>query len=372
MHRSRANGHSGDTSDVQVGCFSSHEDVHLLSSISAVVFCSLESITVVVQDHFFHIPQVDFLAFVSHTAGVVRARFQPPPPPPEPVHSTHLAVAVPITYTEHDVRFTERQPSFFIRSLFYPVGSSTFLLCVRVKPAILFPCSHREADGLQCSFGDRSLVCDSLRFLVASICSLTEQASKESPSPPYPPHPRLQPLLARVALSPSLTRTHELQVLELVGYVLPSAITDLSLAMARACTAFSPSRPPDLGRGQEIAEAEHEDIVSGNAEELSEGGGVADGKGGCKNLFRAVLSVDPGTAHLNAAFRALDASMAAAVTATRGGSSDASVQVTPVRGSYCSETRARVFSRRAERDGGGSGGIVFDVCSTEPSVGVLL
>lgn len=212
------------------------------------------------------------------------------------------------------------------------------------------------------------------------------------------------------------------QVLELVGHVLPSALTDLALAMASACIAFSEPTTAGDGRLRDPRQASNGDNVAADnddedrVQQLGEGffqqdeeeetatgaagvvrqqarlpndpdsssvtpatGAPATGEGAStagianaegKGLFRAVSSVDPETTHLNAAFRALETT----AVGREGEGEEARLsngQVTTT-GSYCLETRARVLSLPTVRRGRRRRRVVFDVCSADPTTGVSL
>ena len=176
------------------------------------------------------------------------------------------------------------------------------------------------------------------------------------------------------------------QVLELVGHILPSALADLALAMASACTAFSDpcaesdscgdgvaSQPVndsgDQGRRGKKETDRREESTSPTAETWHQGSGRSVGQflGVSQKtadvkfpedatrdeqwLFRVVGTVDGETKYLNAGLGAVEAGVA-----------EKSVPADIVTGSYVLETRARFSSSRQGR------WLVFDVCSTDPNV----
>lgn len=151
-------------------------------------------------------------------------------------------------------------------------------------------------------------------------------------------------------------------------------VHDLAVAMARACTpAPLPEKTP--GPARPMSEALESDRNGGDEglrqdvegpEEAKEEAarpldsnvtdgtyqGAADSEGA--KLFRALFSVDPSTAHLNAGFRTQKRA-----STQEGNERAEAVGSRPViRGRYCSETRARVLARKR---------VVFDVCSVEPA-----
>ena len=206
--------------------------------------------------------------------------------------------------------------------------------------------------------------------------------------------------------------------------MLPSALSDLSLAMALACTAGAATSrtggygggdddddgdddsdhtdaaddddnnyPPDSWGGGLVAAAAG--LAEADDEQRGDGGGTGAGAGAGagtgspsppdsegKPLFRAVGSVDPDTAHLNAGFGASERARAG----EGGGDEDRSGAVGEVgRGgrragersssSYCKETRARFVSQLGRGRGIGrrrwrrqqQKKVVFDVCSIDPT-----
>lgn len=144
--------------------------------------------------------------------------------------------------------------------------------------------------------------------------------------------------------------------------------------MARACTA-APLQEKTPGSARPVSEALESDR-NGRDEGLpqdSEGPeeakeeaarpldphvtdgtnqGAGDGEGA--KLFRALFSVDPSTAHLNAGFRPQRRASPQEGNERTGTAGSRPV----IRGRYSSETRARVLARKR---------VVFDVCSVEPA-----
>ena len=234
-----------------------------------------------------------------------------------------------------------------------------------------------------------------------------------------------------------------------MGHVLPSALADLSLAMASACTAGDGSNDddsndeeaggvedyaadgpgggitaaataaaadPDVERGGgKAATAPREGegpateiysegeatagVVAGGVEPAAaeaeaparfsteNGAASSDGAlplaasaahGQGKPLFRAVGSVDPDTAHLNAGFDALEKE---SLSAENGGGSCGTAAEVGLEGSwdgessYCMETRARLLvplvslgeGRQRPRWQPPGQRVVFDVCSIDPA-----
>lgn len=178
--------------------------------------------------------------------------------------------------------------------------------------------------------------------------------------------------LGRVCLVIPLTAPYNKskQVLELVGHVLPSGLSDLASAMARACTAFTPSLQTSTNGSNpsKIAGTNPANVnsVSENpsTNEKSDGGQTKVERERGTDLFRAVASVDPGTAHLNAGFRVLEGGAEGGGNGEQGSGAQAR-RVSGGSSSYCSETRARVVGRRNKR-------VVFDVCSVEPAMTTFL
>lgn len=172
----------------------------------------------------------------------------------------------------------------------------------------------------------------------------------------------------------SAADTSKIDVVELVGHVLPSAFNDLAQAMASICTAdYTPCRRDASDRtiGSEgVGGADgggQWECAKGHDDGVSKVGGVY-GEGEDKRrgeaLFRAVGSVDPDTSYLNAGFDALERRHAVGeeripdgIGGRRGGC-------------HCLESRCRVSlpSPPLARSGEGSDCCVaFDVCYTDPT-----
>lgn len=140
--------------------------------------------------------------------------------------------------------------------------------------------------------------------------------------------------------------------------------------MARACIAFPPVLLPAAsaatGKGEAMRSIGDGDDDGDDEEKIRD-----HAARGSRDLYRAVFSVDSATCHLNAVFRALEAPSVV-------GEAPSTVQVqVPLRGGYCSETRARALSglllRRRQSEAAAehtqsNSRLVFDVCSAEPAM----